>query len=202
MTDTFKTINTPTEPVLFKEKKSKFIGYAYPIIHEDEVKELVESLKKEHHTANHVCYAWQVGTQDIRYRANDDGEPNNSAGMPIYGQLQAFEVTNILVAVVRIFGGTKLGVGGLISAYKTAAQQTLENATIVTKIETTPFKVTFTYPHMNTVMRAIKKLKLTIAHQKLETSCEITLSVRNSDIAMVVKHFSDIPHITSRILED
>ena len=107
--DTYKTLAKPSEEILFKEKKSKFFGYAFPIQNEDEVKPIIELLKKKHHTAGHVCYAWQLGTEIIRYRANDDGEPNNSAGLPIYGQIQAFDVTNVLVAVARIFGGTKIG---------------------------------------------------------------------------------------------
>jgi uncharacterized YigZ family protein len=131
--DTYKTIEKPSEEILFKEKKSKFYGYAFPIATEDEVKPILEALKKKHHTANHVCYAWQLGVKNQSYRANDDGEPNNSAGMPIYGQILSFEVTDVLVAVTRIFGGTKLGIGGLISAYKTGAQMALENAKIIEK---------------------------------------------------------------------
>ena len=129
--DTFKTILKPSEAVLYKDKKSKFFGYIFPLQNESEVKPIIEVLKKKHHTANHACYAWQLGTEKITYRANDDGEPNNSAGMPIYGQIQAFDVTNVLVVVVRIFGGTKLGVGGLIQAYKTSAQLTIESANII-----------------------------------------------------------------------
>src|SRR5690606_1222307 len=122
--DTYKTIDKASDEVLFKEKNSKFFGYAFPISNEDDVKIHLETLKKQHHSARHWCYAYQLGTQanTITFRANDDGEPNNSAGMPIYGQIQSFEVTNVLVVVVRYFGGVKLGVGGLISAYKTAAQ--------------------------------------------------------------------------------
>ena len=143
--DTYKTILEPPEEILFKEKKSKFFAYSFPIISEEEVKPIIEELKKKHHTANHVCYAWQLGIENLNYRANDDGEPNNSAGMPIYGQIQSFEVTNILVAVVRIFGGTKLGVGGLISAYKTAAQLSLEKAIIIEKIIQEEFQLLFEY---------------------------------------------------------
>lgn len=131
--DTYKTINLPSEEVLFKEKNSKFFGYAYPVTTEEEIKEIIEQLRKVHFSARHWCYAYQIGTEKIQYRANDDGEPNNSAGMPIYGQIQSFEVTNILIVVVRYFGGVKLGVGGLISAYKTAAQMALENAIIIEK---------------------------------------------------------------------
>jgi uncharacterized YigZ family protein len=131
--DTYRTLATPSEEVLFKEKNSKFFGLAFPVTNEEEVKNILTEIKKAHFSARHWCYAYQIGTEKIQYRANDDGEPNNSAGMPIYGQIQSFDVTNVLVIVVRYFGGVKLGVGGLISAYNTAAQMALENATIIEK---------------------------------------------------------------------
>ena len=124
--DTYKTIAFPSEETLLKEKSSKFFGYAYPITTEEEVKPILEELRKIHPNARHICYAYQIGHEKITYRANDDGEPNNSAGAPIYGQIQSFGLTDVLVAVVRFFGGTKLGVGGLISAYKIAAQSSKE----------------------------------------------------------------------------
>ena len=132
--DTYKTIEFPSEEILFKEKGSKFFGYAFPVTTEEAIKEHLEILKKQHHTARHWCYAWQLGKSYELYRANDDGEPSNSAGMPIYGQLQSFELTNILLVVVRYFGGTKLGVGGLIQAYKTTAQWALEASEIIEKL--------------------------------------------------------------------
>ena len=132
--DTYFTITQPSTEVLLKEKNSKFLGYAFPITSEEEVKIHIENLKKQHFSARHWCYAYQIGADKIQYRANDDGEPNNSAGMPIYGQIQSFGVTNILVVVVRYFGGVKLGVGGLITAYKTSAQMALEAAEIIEKL--------------------------------------------------------------------
>jgi len=123
--DSYKTISKTVGPVLMKERKSKFYGYAFPVQNEHEVKEFLEQLKKEYPTANHVCYAWQMGINPITYRANDDGEPINSAGMPIYGHVKSFNVTNTLVAVVRIFGGIQLGVGGLIRAYCDSVKITL-----------------------------------------------------------------------------
>ena len=119
--DTYKTIESSTEAILFKEKNSKFFGYAYPVSTEEDVKLHLETLKKEHHAAQHCCYAYQLGTETIHYRTNDDGEPSNSEGIPIYGQIQSYNLTNILIVVVRYFGGIKLGVGGLINAYKTNA---------------------------------------------------------------------------------
>ncbi|MNX18068.1 IMPACT family member YigZ [compost metagenome] len=131
MKDTYNTIAHPSEEILYKEKNSKFFGYAFPIQSEEEVKPIIDVLRKQHPHAVHYCYAYQIGSDTITYRANDDGEPSNTAGMPIYGQIQSFAVTNILIVVVRIFGGIKLGVGGLISAYRTTAQMVLETCDII-----------------------------------------------------------------------
>ena len=190
--DTYKTITKPTKPILFKDKKSKFFGYAFPVLNEDEVKLNLEQLKKEHHTARHWCYAYQFGTETINYRANDDGEPNNSAGMPIYGQIQSFDVTNVLVVVVRYFGGIKLGVGGLINAYKTTAQLALENSKIVQKTINLNYLISFDYKNMNTVMRIIKERKLNITHQKLEMDCQITISVRKNEAESVFEAYNHL----------
>lgn len=177
-TDTYKTILKPAPETLFKEKGSKFYNYAFPIKNEEDVKEAIDHLKKKHHTAGHFCYAWQLGQRYESYRANDDGEPNNSAGAPIYGQLQAFNATNILVVVVRYFGGTKLGVGGLIQAYKTGAQMALSASKIEDKTINQEFIIKFDYPEMNKVMRIIKDEQLEIVSQKMELDCEMIVSVR------------------------
>lgn len=192
--DTYKTIETSTEGILFKEKNSKFLGYAYPILNEDTVKNHIDALKKEHHAARHWCYAYQTGTEPetIYYRANDDGEPSNSAGMPIYGQIQSFEVTNVLIVVVRYFGGVKLGVGGLIGAYKTTAQLTLEACSIIEKTINIDYLISFDYKNMNTVMRIIKEKNLTITNQKLELGCQITISVRKNDAAFIFETFNHL----------
>ncbi|WP_291960540.1 IMPACT family protein [Maribacter sp.] len=187
--DTYKTILKPSEPLLFKERKSKFYGYCFPVSDEDSIKENIEALRKEYPTANHVCYAWQMGVESKSYRANDDGEPNNSAGMPIYGQIQSFDVTNILVAVVRIFGGTKLGVGGLISAYKETAKLALENAAIITQVLQEELTVTFEYSEMDIVMRLVKKHQLTIVSQDLHLKCKMILAVNKSDLKKTMKLF-------------
>ncbi|UUV21473.1 IMPACT family protein [Paenimyroides aestuarii] len=178
MIDTYKTIEKPSDEVLFKEKNSKFFGYAFPVRSENEVKEVIDQLKKQHHAARHWCYAYQIGTKTKNYRANDDGEPNNSAGMPIYGQIQSFDVTNVLVVVVRYFGGVKLGVGGLITAYKTGAQMALEASEIVEKTINTHFFIRFDYKNMNKVMRVIKEKNLNIERQVLELDCLIEISCR------------------------
>lgn len=185
--NTYKTISKSTGPILYKERKSKFYGYCFPIADENEVKEHIEALKKEYPTANHVCYAWQMGIETRSYRANDDGEPNNSAGMPIYGQLQSFDLTNTLVAVVRIFGGTKLGVGGLISAYRETAKLTLEDALIVKKVLQQKLTILFEYPEMDTVMRLVKKHQLQVISQEFHLKCKIILSIPKSDFKKTLK---------------
>ncbi|WP_194768544.1 IMPACT family protein [Tamlana sp. I1] len=198
--DTYKTIETSPEPTLFKDKNSKFFGYAFPVKTEEDVKTHLDLLKKEHHSARHWCYAYQLGTETIAYRANDDGEPSNSAGMPIYGQIQSFEVTNILIVVVRYFGGVKLGVGGLINAYKTSAQLTLEASKIIKKTINIDYLISFDYKNMNTVMRIIKEKKLKIIHQKLEMDCQITISVRKKDSASIFDIFNHLYEIKIKAL--
>lgn len=188
--DVYKTLKAPSEEILFKERKSKFFGYAYPIQQEDEVKPIIEQLKKQHHTANHVCYAWQLGLEDFHYRANDDGEPNNSAGMPIYGQIQSFGVTNVLVAVARIFGGTKLGVGGLISAYRTAAHMALDAADIIEKTIQQRYILHFQYSEMDKVMRTLKQHQLEIVGQKMDMDCTLEISVRKKEAVLTEKIFT------------
>ena len=160
--DTYRTIDKPSEETLFKDRNSKFFGYAFPVLNEEDIKSALELLKKQHHSARHFCYAWQLGTEQIKFRANDDGEPNNSAGMPIYGQIQAFEATNILIVSVRYFGGTKLGVGGLINAYRTSAQMALEASKIIEKTINIDYELTFGYELMNKVMRIVKEKNLNI----------------------------------------
>lgn len=190
--DTYKTIDTASEEVLYKEKNSKFFGYAFPVSTEEEIKEILERLRKEHFSARHWCYAYQIGTEKIQYRANDDGEPNNSAGMPIYGQIQSFEVTNVLVVVVRYFGGVKLGVGGLISAYKIAAQMALENSEIVERTIDKHFIISFGYANMNKVMRIIKEKNLQIVSQKMEMDCEIEISIRKKNVQNLLDTFENL----------
>lgn len=191
-TDSYKTLASPSEEVLYKEKNSKFFGYAFPVHSEEEVKSIIDDLKKQHFSARHWCYAYQLGTTKTQYRANDDGEPNNSAGMPIYGQIQSFEVTNTLVVVVRYFGGVKLGVGGLISAYKTAAQMALEVSEIIEKTIDIHYLIRFDYKNMNKVMRIIKEKNLDIVSQKMEMSCEIEIATRKKNAEMVFDIFSNL----------
>ena len=199
--DTYKTIAVPSEEILFKEKNSKFFGYAFPIASESEIKSLIEPLRKKHFNAVHFCYAFQTGVETISFRANDDGEPSNSAGMPIYGQIQSFGVTNILIVIVRFFGGTKLGVGGLISAYKTAAQLTLEASTIIEKTVDVHFLISFDYKNMNKVMRVVKEKNLEIISQRMEMSCEIEISTRKKNAGMVFDIFNSLFEINIKVKE-
>ena len=200
--DTYRTIDQASNEILFKEKNSKFFGYAFPISTEDDVKIHIEQLRKKHPNAGHFCYAYQLGTDSVNYRVNDDGEPSNSAGMPIYGQIQSFSVTNILIVVVRFFGGTKLGVGGLISAYKNTAQLALLSCEIVEKTINLGFKLSFDYQNMNKVMRIIKEKKLEIVNQEIEFDQnsglplgKIEIKTRKKNAEMIFDIFNNIYEI-------
>lgn len=199
--DTYNTIESSPSAVLFKEKNSKFFGYAFPIQSEDQVKPIIDSLRKQHPTAGHFCYAYQIGTDTITYRANDDGEPSNSAGMPIYGQIQSFSVTNILIVAVRIFGGVKLGIGGLISAYKATAQMILETCEIVEKTIDLHFIISFDYINMNKVMRVIKEKKLEIVNQEMEINENSGLPIGKIEIKTRKKNAEMIFDIFNSIFE-
>ncbi|GAA3588956.1 YigZ family protein [Flavivirga amylovorans] len=198
--DTYKTILKVSEEKLYKDKNSKFYGYAFPVLTEDDVKSHIEVLKKTHHAARHWCYAYQLGTETMTYRANDDGEPNNSAGMPIYGQIQSFDVTNILIVVVRYFGGVKLGVGGLINAYKTTAQLVLEHSNILEKTINIDYLISFDYKNMNKVMRIIKEKNLNMINQVLEMDCKIIISVRKKDAQSIFEIFNHLFEINIKKL--
>lgn len=201
MQDTYKTIATASEEILFKEKNSKFFGYAFPVSTEVEIKNHLEILKKQHYGAVHNCYAFQIGTDSIQYRANDDGEPSNTAGTPIYGQIQSFGLTNILVVVVRYFGGVKLGVGGLITAYRTAAQMALEASEIVEKTIDIKFSIHFDYKNMNKVMRVIKEKNIEINSQKMDLDCEIIVSTRKKNAEIVFDIFNSMFEINIKKLD-
>ncbi len=180
--DTYKTIDKPFVSDVYKVKGSKFIGYAFPIANENDIQKVIKQTKDEHYKARHWCYAWQLGTEkDVKFRANDDGEPSNSAGQPIYGQIQSFGVTNILLVVVRYFGGTKLGVGGLVSAYKTSAKMVLEEAEIITKTNNEVFKISFEYKDMDRVLRVFKETNASILNRKMQMNCEFKVAIRKKN---------------------
>lgn len=180
MEDLYKTLENNSEG-LFKDKGSKFIAYAYPVFSEDEIKGHIQHLKKEHYSARHHCYAWRLGADKKHFRANDDGEPSSSAGKPILGQIQSFELTNILIVVIRYFGGTLLGVSGLINAYREAAKDAIENGTIVEKTVEQIILVNYGYESMNDVMKVFKEQKLPQLTTSFDLLCQIKTSVRLSD---------------------
>ena len=199
--DIFKTIKSASEETLFKDKNSKFYGFAFPVNNEDEVKNELEKVKKMHPNAGHHCYAYQIGVEDIIYRANDDGEPNNSAGMPIYGQIQSFDITNVLIVVVRYFGGTKLGVSGLINAYRSSAKITIESSEIIEKIVEVYFKIIFDYDMMSKVLRILKEKNIEIIQQKLELNCEYIIAVRKKESKSILEFFKNLYKVEIKALE-
>jgi uncharacterized YigZ family protein len=201
MNDTYKTITKASKASLYKEKGSKFIGYAIPVLNEDEIQHHIKHLKKEHHKARHWCYAWQLGTEQISFRVNDDGEPSNSAGQPIYGQILSKETTNILIVVVRYFGGVKLGVGGLVRAYKTAAQLALESTQIITKTIDNHYELSFEYKDMNKLQRIIKKYKVTITNQELKITCKYFIKIRKSEANHLISVIEELRCIKVRLIE-
>ncbi|ULJ62516.1 IMPACT family protein [Wielerella bovis] len=187
MTDitTYQTLSAPCEAE-FKDKGSRFIAYAYPVLTADEVKTIVENLRQEHHKARHWCYAYRLGVDGNQFRANDDGEPSGSAGRPILGQIDSFELTDCLVVVVRYFGGTLLGVSGLIHAYKTSTQMALQSAQIIEKnIEKTVY-LRCDYPHLNDALRIAKNHHANIMTQDLQLDCRVTVRVPLADYASAV----------------
>jgi len=197
MEDTYKTISKPAEG-LFKDKGSKFIAYAYPVYAEDEIKELIQSIKKEHYSARHHCYAWRLGHEKLNFRANDDGEPSSTAGKPILGQIQSFDLTNILIVVVRYFGGTLLGVSGLINAYRNAALDVITNADIVEKIVEKQLIVEFDYGVMNDVMKLFKDEKLPQIDPQFDLRCSIKTLIRLNDTDRIELELSKIEGLKIR----
>ncbi len=177
--DTYFTLKGNSEG-FYKEKGSKFLSFAYVVSDEDEVKQILAELKKKYFDARHYCYAYVLGTKSEKYRANDDGEPGHSAGDPILGQIRSNKLTDTLIVVVRYFGGTKLGIGGLINAYKTAAADAILNNSIQEKLIFSEVVIQFEYDHLNQVMKLVKDYDLEIISQKMEISCEMKLGIRLS----------------------
>ena len=191
MEDTYKTISKPAEG-LFKDKGSKFISYAFPVTSEDEIREHLLVLKKEHYSARHYCYAWRLGHQKLLFRANDDGEPSSTAGKPILGQIISSDLTNILIVVVRYFGGTLLGVSGLINAYRSAASEAVNRAEIIEKIIEQQLLIEFDYGVMNEVMKIFKDEKLQQIDPQLDMKCQIKTQIRLSDMNRIENEFKKV----------
>lgn len=178
--DTYLTIDRPAE-ALFKDKGSKFITFAYPVQNEQQVKEILSGLPKEHHTANHHCYAYRLGADKLNFRANDDGEPSNTAGKPILGQIQSNDLTDILIVVVRYFGGTLLGVSGLIQAYKSSAAEVIKASTIIEKQILFSYTIYFPFEQMNEVMKLLKQSDAKITSQQFDNACEVSFMIRKAN---------------------
>lgn len=192
--DTYLTITEPCEGT-FKDKGSKFIAFAYPIKSESEIKPIVARLKAEHTKANHHCFALRLTPDRSVFRVNDDGEPSGTAGRPILNTLLSKNLTNILVVVVRYFGGTLLGVPGLINAYRSATEEALKSSKIIEKTVNDVYGIYFDYSHMNDVMRIVKNENLTTLHQQFDTACELQIEVRKSQVEKVIALFSSLQGI-------
>lgn len=196
MTFFYKTIEKPVEDILLKEKGSKFIGFAYPVNNEKELKETLDQLKSVHPKATHHCYAFRLGLNGENYRANDDGEPSGSAGLPIYNQLLANEITNILLVVVRYYGGTKLGVSGLVKTYKESAKLTLEEAHIITKELHTELEILFHFNQQNTIFTLLNKFDAKVLEFDAEENCRILASVKLSQKENISEQLSEMQIIS------
>ena len=185
----------------YREKGSRFISFAYPLRNSDEIKPIIDAVKKEHHEARHNCYAWTTGISGEKWRVNDDGEPSGTAGRPILGQIRSFGLTNILIIVTRYFGGTLLGVGGLINAYRNAARSALENAEITEHVLKDRYELVFPYQSMNDVMRIIKEEDLDQSEHSFDMECRMTVSVKTSAAEKVLSRFSRVEDLKYRYLD-
>jgi len=192
--DLYKTIENASTGI-YKEKGSKFLAFSYPVTTESDIKEILDGLKKEYYDARHHCYAYMLGVDKTKYRANDDGEPSSTAGKPILGQILSNNLTNVFIVVVRYFGGTKLGVSGLIKAYRSAASDALANAKIIEKTVDDYYKVEFHYIAMNDVMKLIKEENLAIVEQNYDNVCEIVLRIRQGEVQKIKSRIEKIDGI-------
>ena len=197
--DSYLTIAEPAEAI-YKERSSKFLTYAYPVESEEEIKLLLDALHKEYYDATHHCYAYRLGPQGEVFRANDDGEPSGTAGKPILGQLLSADLTNCLVVVVRYFGGTKLGVSGLIEAYKTPAAEVIAAAEVVERTVDDRIEVRFSYMAMNEVMRVIKDMQPKIVEQCFDNLCTMTLTIRQSQSEQLLTRLSKVEGAQAEIV--
>ena len=192
----YKTILKPVENVLLKEKGSKFIGFAFPVNNETELKSALEKIRSEHPKATHHCYAFRMGLNGENYRANDDGEPSGSAGLPIYNQLLANEITNVLVISVRYYGGTKLGVSGLVKTYKESAKITLEEAEIITKELEAEIKITFNFDQQNVIFTLLSKFDAKILNFETFEQCTIKASLKLAEKENISEKLSEMQHVS------
>lgn len=192
----YKTIKNPVKDILLKEKGSKFIGYAYPVFNENDLQQKIKDIKELHPKATHHCYAFRLGINGENYRANDDGEPTGSAGLPIYNQLLAHNLTNILVIIVRYYGGTKLGVSGLVKTYKESAKLTLEQTEIITKELETMIEINFKFSQQNIIFSLLNKFDAKITDFLAEDQCKISAQMRLADKEKISEQLSEIQYVS------
>ncbi|PWS33502.1 IMPACT family protein [Pedobacter paludis] len=197
--DSYKTVSHNAEGI-FRDKGSKFMAYLYPIRSEDEVKPIITSLRSEHSKARHFCYAYRLTPNRAVFRINDDGEPSGTAGRPILNCLLSEDITNILIVVVRYFGGTLLGVPGLINAYKTASIEAIKSANIITKTVNDIYEVHFEYLQMNDVMKLVKEENLDVLSQNFDTNCTLKFEVRKAQLNQVLSKFDKIDDVKLKYL--
>ncbi|KQM45851.1 hypothetical protein ASE55_11830 [Chryseobacterium sp. Leaf201] len=195
----YKTIDQPIENTLFKEKGSKFIGFAFPVTNETELKKALEKIRSEHPKATHHCYAFRMGINGENYRANDDGEPSGSAGLPIFNQLLANDITNVLVIVVRYYGGTKLGVSGLVKAYKESAKITLEEARIVTKELETEIEIRFNFNQQNTIFTLLSKFDGKIISFDSQERAVISAKIKSKDKDNITEALTNLQFVEYKV---
>ena len=198
--DIYKTIATTSQGI-FKEKGSRFVSFAVPISSQEEIKPIIDKIRKEHHEARHHCYAYIIGQERIIWRVNDDGEPSGTAGRPILGQINSFGLTNIIIVVSRYFGGTLLGVSGLINAYRSAAESALRNAELTEKTVNEYYKITYPYISMNDVMKILKEENIGQSEQSFDIECNILLNFRVSAKEKVLNRLSRIDGLNYRYIE-
>ena len=198
--DTYKTIKSPSEGV-YKEKGSRFVSIAIPVSEQEEIKPIIDKIKKEHHEARHHCFAYMIGSERINWRVNDDGEPSGTAGRPILGQINSFGLTNIIIVVSRYFGGTLLGVSGLINAYRSAAASAINNAELTEKTLREYYEIIYPYIVMNDVMKILKEENVEQSKQLFDLECRILLNFRVSVKENVLNRFSRIDGLKCRYIE-
>ena len=196
----FNTIKSPVENILLKEKGSKFIGFAFPVDDEEDLKKSLQKIREEHPKATHHCYAFRLGMKGENYRANDDGEPSGSAGLPIYNQLLAHDITNVLIIVVRYYGGTKLGVSGLVKTYKESAKITLEEAEIITKELESEIEISFNFSQQNQIFTLLNKFDGRILDFLSDEKCVITAKIKTSLNENISEQLSEMQNISFKIL--
>lgn len=196
----YSTIEKPIENILLKEKGSKFIGFAYPILSENDFKEKLQYIKELHPKATHHCYAFRLGINGENYRINDDGEPSGSAGLPIYNQLLAHNITNVLLIIVRYFGGTKLGVGGLVKTYKESAKATLEEAKIITKELESEIEIQFNFSQQNIIFSLLNKFNAKIQNFDAQEICKISAFIKTSQKENISETLSEMHQVTFKFV--